>query len=219
MLRAILSCCCCILFVAATPAPVQEVGPSAVWQPGDTSWQAMRQQCTNDSNYATCLQSKLQATAPPAAASFISWLNTQTNNLGWMTGFKKTSGTVGIAYVIYPLRANDNQEWLFVNGQPPAIDVDDLQNLPTAAMEQSPAYAALKKAEPNVTLFPGDRSQSDGPTIRTLSGNETRLVVAYGLLKGCHACAVLGRARFGFDFSSDGKLLGIHFLDVQPAPL
>jgi hypothetical protein len=194
---------------------VQQVGPGAVWQPGDASWQAMRQQCTNDSNYAGCLQSKLQAIAPPDAASFINWLNTQTNNLGWMTGFKKTGGTVGIGYVMYPLRANDNQEWLFVNGQPPAIDVDDLQNLPTADMQKDPAYLAMKKTAPDVALFPGDRSQSAGPAIKTLSGDQTRLVVAYSLLKGCHACAVLGSARFGFDFSSTGKLLDIKFLDIR----
>lgn len=204
-----------MLLLAAASVSVQQVGPSAIWQPSDASWQKIRQQCPVDSSYASCLQSKLQAAAPPAAASFIAWLNAQTNNLGWLTGFRKTHGTVAIAYVMYPLRANDNQEWLLVNGQPPAIDVDNLQSLPTADMEKDAAYASIKQAVPDVTLFPGDRGQSAGPTVRTLSGNGTRLIVAYSLMKGCHACAVVGRAHFGFDFSRDGKFLGTKFIDVQ----
>lgn len=177
----------------------------------------MRQQCPVNANYASCLQAKLQVAATPAAASFIAWLDKQTNNVGWLTGFRNANSIVGIAYVMYPLRANDNAEWLLVNGQPAAIDVDNLQSLPTADMEKDPAYAAIKKAVPNVALFPGDRGESAGPTVQTLSGNQTRVVVAYSLMKGCHACAVVGRAHFGFDFTSSGKLAGIKFLDVQQA--
>jgi hypothetical protein len=207
-----------ILAVTAAQMPAQQVGPDAIWEPKPADLQTMRQQCQTEQypNYSTCLLSKLRAAAPPAAASFMKWLDANTNNVGWLSGFRKTPGAVGIAYVVYPLRANSNQEWLFVNGQPPVVDVDDLQNLPKTEMERSPVYASIKKAAPDAILFPGDRGQSAGPSIEQLSGNQLRLTVDYYQQK-CHACARLAIARFGFDFSHDGKFLGSRFLDLQPA--
>ncbi len=206
-----------ILCVMAACLSAQDVGPDAVWQPKPAEWQNIRKQCQREqpSNYSSCLLSKLQDAAPPAAASFMKWLNAQTNNVGWLTAFRKTPGAVGVASVMFPLRANDNAEWLIVNGRPAVIDVDNLQSLPKADMEHSPGYQSLKEAHPNATLFAGDRSGATGPQIQNQAGGQTRLIVTYPLMEGCHACAVLGTARFGFDFSPDGHFLGSHFIAVE----
>lgn len=206
----------CISCLTTGSLCAQEVRPDAVWQPKPAEWQSVRTQCQGGpaSDYSSCLLLKLQGAAPPAAASFIKWLNAHTNNVGWLTAFHKTPGTIGIASVMFPLRANDNAEWLIVNGQPAVIDVDDLQSLPTADMERSADYQSLKKAHPDVSLFAGDRSGPAGPQIQKMANGQLRLIVGYPLLEGCHACAVLGTARFGFDFSADAHFIGSHFLSV-----
>lgn len=207
----------CILSITAAQLAAQ-VGPEAIWEPKPADLQTMRAQCQTElANYSGCLLSKLKAAAPLPAASFMTWLNAHTNNVGWMTGFRKTPGAVGIAYVVFPLRANQNQEWLIVNGQPPVIDVDDLQSLPKKEMERNAVYVSIKRASSNAILFPGDRGESAGPRIQQLSGDQVRLMIDY-YLQECHACARLGTARFGFDFSKDGKFLGARFVDVQPGP-
>jgi len=212
----------CAVFISAADIAGQKVGPDAVWQPKPADWQNMRAQCQAEQypNYSKCLISKLQnAGAPESAIAFTKWLDEYGHgDFGWLTRYRKTGGPVGIAYVEYPIRANENQGWLFVNvnSEPPVIDPDTLAGLPETDMERNATYAALKQASPNVSLFPGDRSESAGPRIEQLNGNQMRIIVNYRLVQGCHACARVGIARFAFDFSEDGRFLGARFLDIQP---
>jgi hypothetical protein len=132
-----------------------------------------------------------------------------------MTAFDKV-GPVDAAQVMYPLRANDNYGVLLVNGDPKILDVDDLQKLDRAAMEQSPQYQAIKQKFPKVDVWPGDRSGKDPwPRVQAQSGGGTEFIVRYPLINGCHACERVGEAYFGWDFDADGKFLRATYL---PAP-
>jgi hypothetical protein len=159
------------------------------------------------------------AGAPADAVSFTRMLYRQNGGLvGIMTAFKKY-GPVDAAQVLYPERANDNYVLLLVNGNPPILDVDDLQKLDRAAMEQNPMYQAVKQKFPKTDVWPGDRSGSQPwPRVQPLAGGGQHFVVTYPLLDGCHACQHTGQARFGWDFDASGKFLRTTYIATPPPP-
>jgi hypothetical protein len=152
-----------------------------------------------------------QAEASPEAVAFSQGLNGE----GYLQNIRTTS-KVGVAYVVYPFRANENVACLLVNGSPPLIDVDRLEALPQNQMKTDATYRALATSKPNMTLWPGVRDDASNPvTVRTLAGNGQRFVIHYFLQDGCHACARIGQATYGFDFDESGRFLGIRFLGVE----
>ena len=50
------------------------------------------------------------------------------------------------------------------------------------------------------------------------AGDGQRFVVGEDLRDGCHACAILGKARVAFDFDAAGKLRGVRVVTVQATP-
>lgn len=92
-----------------------------------------------------------KAGATPAAVEF----SKQLGEPGFVRDFR-AAGPVDIAYVLYPYRANENQSWLIVNGDPPAIDVDNskLVTVAARALKNNATYAGLAKAHPT---FPRGR--------------------------------------------------------------
>ena len=200
--------------------PQVKIGVEAVWQPGTQFMQSVRQACSNaGSNYGDCLISQMPgAGAPSETVAFSKLLEKESEGqIGYLTDFRK-SGRVDIAYVYYPIRANENQGCLLVNGIPRIIDVDDLKLLAEDSMKSDPSYAAMASANPDVDIFPGDRGGTAYPELEVLPQGGQRFTVSYYLLKGCHACARLGTASFAFDFDSDGKFLGTRFLRVRKLP-
>ena len=196
------------------------IGPDAVWQPGMGFMQTVRQQCGKGEpgQYGDCLLAHMPAAgAPPAAVAFSRRLRASGNGqIGYARDFRDT-GRVDIAYVYYPLRANENQGWLLVNGQPELIDVDDLGRLPQDALKRDPTYATLAKQYHRVTLFPGDRAGTKSPAMQALPDGGQRFVVRYRLQNGCHACQRLGSASFGFDFDPAGRFSGARFIGIETA--
>jgi hypothetical protein len=134
--------------------------------------------------------------------------------MGYLQAFVPT-GQVSIAFVMYPLRANQNDACLLVNGTPDHIDIDNLRALPLKSLEADPGYVALAAKNPKIALWPGDRSDRRSVTAGT-TPNGQRFLVDYFLLDGCHACARLGRARFAFDFDADGKFQSAQFVSIRP---
>jgi putative hemolysin len=200
--------------------PQLKIGAEAVWQPGMQFMQSVRQACSNAGlNYGDCLISQMPgAGAPPQAVAFSKLLEKESDGqIGYMRDFRKT-GRVDIAYVDYPIRANENQGCLLVNGSPPMIDVDDFKLLDQNTMKSDPSYTSLASKNPEVTIFPGDRGGTTYPQLEPLPQGGQRFIVSYYLLKGCHACARLGTASFAFDFDSSGKFLGTKFLRVGKPP-
>ena len=141
-------------------------------------------------------------------------LKERTGQIAYAREFQ-ASGTVGLVFVDYMLRANENQGWLLVNGDPPLIDVDNLRALPLENMRADSAYASLAARYPRVMMFPGDRGGNSRPEVEPLASRGQRFVIAYRLLNGCHACARLGLARFAFDFDESGRLSGTRFVGID----
>jgi hypothetical protein len=137
-----------------------------------------------------------------------------TGNTGYLAHFFK-KGRVDLAYVHYPFRANENEGWLLVNGDPAMIDVDALADLSKRQLEGNPTYLRIREEFPKVMLFGGDRTITRPPEMIVEPTKGQRFIVEYRLLNGCHACERVGRARFAFDFDPNGKFLGPTLLDVR----
>jgi hypothetical protein len=200
-----------------------KVGASAVWQPPKDFVASAHTACDKamtPANYGECFIKQMSAAGAPAdALSFTRLLYQQSDGqVGIMSLFKKY-GPVDAAQVFYPLRANDNYGVLLVNGDPKILDVDDFKKLDQAAMKQDPLFQAMTHQFPKVDVFPGDRSGSEPwPRIQSLAGGGQEFIVTYPLLNGCHACARLGLARFGWDFDASGKFLRTTYIPTPPPP-
>ena len=187
----------------------ESVTAAAVWNPDAGFMQRFHQRCDGRSGAAfdACFAAAMaSAGAPPAALEFTRRLD----NEAYLQALNEYGGPVALAHVFYPFRANENNAWFLVNGTPALIDVDDRRYLALAAMRDSVAYGELHRRYPNVTLWPGDRGVSAPQPMQ--SGRE--FIIGYLLRDQCHACAIVGRVRFAFDFDAAGKFLGTRPISV-----
>jgi len=201
-----------LIFAAIRLGVAQEtVTAAAIWHPGAGFLARFHAQCDGRRGAAfdACFAAAMaKAGASKAALDFTASLGNQ----AYLEALDATGGPIAIAHVIYPFRANENDAWLLVNGTPPLIDVDDRRNLAFPQMRSSAAYAEIHRQYTNVTFWPGDRGAS-GPQA---AHNGQEIIVGYLLRDLCHACAIVGRVRYAFDFDAGGKLLGTRLVAVNP---
>jgi hypothetical protein len=197
-----------------------KIDASSVWQIPPRFLPAAHTACDSSSHIVDCIFDQMsKAGAPTAAVSFTRELYKQSHSdFGIMTGFQDQS-PVAFAWITYPLRANTNYGLLFVNGQPPIINVEDLKLLDRKTMVKSAQFQDLKNQFPQVDVWPGDRDGKTWPNSQPGPNGGTQFVVGYPLINGCHACARAGLAIFTWNFDAQGKFLGTSFQGMTPAPL
>ena len=206
----------------AAPKATAKVGASAVWSLPAQFMAGAHATCDKSapSGFAECVIDQMaKAGASADAVSFTRQLYKQNGgDVGIMTGFQAV-GPVDFAWITYPLRANTNYGLLFVNGQPPIVNVEDLKLLDRKGMEQSPQFKDLKFQFPQVDVWPGDRDGKTWPNSQPGPNGGIQFTVGYPLINGCHACARAGSAIFTWNFTAQGKFLGTTFVGMTPAPL
>jgi hypothetical protein len=202
------------------PGPAK-LDASAVWQVTPEFLIAVHAACDSHPGDVECpIGQMAKAGASPTVVSFTRELYKQSHgDFGIMTGFQGHQGPVAFAWITYPLRANTNYGLLLVNGRPPIVNVEDLKQLDTRMMRQSPQFQDLKNQFPQVDVWPGDRDGKTWPNSQTGPNGGTQFVVGYPLINGCHACARAGFAIFTWNFDSQGKFTGTTFMGMTPAPL
>ncbi len=213
----------CIPAVQAQDSSQQKIGASAVWKLPDALRTTILKKCgdaTQPPSFAECFINQMQAGgASPQAVAFTRELyKVSGGDVGIMYGFHKV-GPVDIAWVNYPLRANTNDGLLFVNGQPPIINVEDLKLLDQADMQQDPQFQNTRAQFPNVAVWPGDRDGTSWPNSQPTANGGVQFTVGYPLINGCHACERAGFVLFNWNFGPQGKFLGTKFMGITPPPL
>ncbi|HEY3202737.1 MAG TPA: hypothetical protein VGL03_03655 [Thermoanaerobaculia bacterium] len=189
------------------------IGPDAVWRPDAAFLKRFHQSCDalSGPQFGECFVREMQKSgASPAAVTFARY----TENQGYLTAFRET-GRVDVAWAEYPYRANESQLCFLVNGSPPMIDVDDPRILERRELASRPVYAGIAGKYPNVAIFPGPRTGADSVRVMSRPHGGLRFEVSYSLHDGCHACATVGSARFGFDFDADGRFVKTHVVAVE----
>jgi hypothetical protein len=203
-----------------TPAPSAKITAAGVWQPPQDVFTKVSHACqvgAGPMSFSQCYMNQLAAQGePPDAVQFTRWLYEHFDqNVGIMTAFKSFA-PVDAAQVMIPLRANDNYALLLVNGDPSIVNLDDLQKLDRKAMEADPQFQSIKQKFPQTDLWPGDRSGNNPwPEVKSLPGG-TEFIVSYPLINGCHACARVGVAQFGWNFDPSGKFQGTTYVSTTP---
>ena len=213
----------CLRAASAQPPPAASatVTADAVWQPAPGFVAAAHAACDArpQADYGVCFIDQMRhAGAPEVAAAFAQRLNDlpERGTPGILRALRE-AGPVDVAFVEFPLRANENQGVLLVNGSPSLIDVDDPANLPMDGLKRIATYRVLARRHPAISLWPGARAGTRFVQVRAVRGGGHRFVLPYVLRNGCHACAVLGSVRIGFDFDADGRLIGTRIVDVRAA--
>jgi hypothetical protein len=194
--------------------PFPKIGPEAVWK-GDEKrlMEALNEECRDQEPgmIGECLYDVLEEEgASPEALDFVRRID----NDGYLSGYRQ-AGPVGIAYVTYPFRANENHGYLLVNGDPPAINVDDLSLIDRETLERDPTYGKLKRRFPDIMFWGGNRQEKENILKEALPEDGVRLAFIYRFLKGCRACQVLGNAWIAFDFDKDGTFKGTKLLRTK----
>ncbi len=197
----------------ATPAQPQPIGSSAIWHPAKNLLNSVKKECSQPQypNFDECFLAQMEKSG--ASADAVAFAR-QIGNSGFMRDFRK-AGRVDIAYISYPFRANDTQACLLVNGDPNAVDVDDSKLWPQELLTKNPTYAALARKYPNISVWPGERTGTTYPKATALSTGGQNFIVNYYLQNGCHTCARIGAASFGFHFDATGKFAGARLAGVQ----
>jgi hypothetical protein len=199
-----------------------QFGASAIWSPAPDFLTTAHAACDNAPRppaFAECFINQMaKAGAPPEAVKFTRELYRGTGQIGIMGEFKDF-GPVGLAWVVYPLRANDNDGLLLLNGDPKILDPDDMQQLDKAALEHDPLFPEWKKTAPKLDVWPGDRSGGAAQIrfARVWAGakpGQQRFLFSYPLIDGCRACARSGFASYWWDFDAKGKFQGTRLLSV-----
>ncbi len=194
-------------------AQVTVIGKESEWNATSETIRLIHQECSEKKapDFGKCFVDFMgRAGASVQAVAFAQ----STGNTGYLAHFFKM-GRVDLAYVHYPFRANENEGWVLVNGDPAMIDVDALADLPKRQLEGNPTYLRIREKFPNVMLFGGDRTITRPPEMIVEPTKGQRFIVDYRLLNGCHACERVGRVRFAFDFDPNGKFFGSTLLDVR----
>jgi hypothetical protein len=207
------------LFLLVAPASAGDsafpVGAAAVWNPPAGFLAAMHAACdARPERLSECFLERMRAAgASSEAVAFTE----RAGGLQYMRAFRE-AGRVDVAWAVNPFRANTNDLVDLVNGDPPILDVDDPKHLEPAVLERYPGYAAMRRAHPKLTSFPGDRHDRHAVQRVAQVGGGQRFVVGEDLRDGCHACAILGKARVAFDFDAGGKFRGVQVLMVEATP-
>ncbi len=126
---------------------------------------------------------------------------------------KPRFGVVSIVEIELPGRADNNWEYIFVNGTPAVINPEEAftTKLPWA---KNAAFLAIKRARPNAGVFPDEAfiGESAGP-----SGGQ-RFTMAAPIVDGCHACSRIGIVYIGFDFGPLGSAKAAVITAVHRCP-
>ena len=81
--------------------------------------------------------------------------------------------------------------------------------------EHDPKFLAFLKTHPNAALWM-PVAETDAPSVIEFGQGAERFVFPF-TIKTCHACAVIGRARIGFDFDHAGRYGGANLLSIASA--
>jgi hypothetical protein len=195
---------------------------SAVWRPDADFIKTAHAACDDAKqppNTTECFITQMEkAGAPADAVKFTRALYKASGQLGMMGEFKSFP-PVGMAWVIYPLRANNNDGILIVNGKPPFVDPDDMQKLDRTALQKDPLFLEWKQTAPKLDVWPGDRSGGAAQVhyARVWTGDkpgEQTFLFSYPLVDGCSACARSGFVNYWWIFDASGKFVGTQMISV-----
>ena len=217
---AVMSFACLTIIAQQTPKPstYQEIRATAaaVWNPSADALAAIRKKCGEEgdpSHQENCFLDEMKTAGgrrkqSPSPKMWRIWASS--------TCALSQVNRLDVAYIEYAFRSNELDGVFLVNGEPSPIDVDDEDLIPKIKLQGNASYAALAQQYPNISLWPGDRLDTNTPTLSNSGWGSQTFLASYILRDGCHACAQVGTAIIAFDFDTQGKFQGTRVTSVVP---
>lgn len=192
---------------------------TAVWALTQDFLKSAHAACDSAGKTENCfIEQMTKAGAPADAVSFTRGLYDHTGQFGVM-GAIRDYPPVALAWVVFPLRASNNDALIIVNSKPPFIDLDNMHELDKEALKKDPLFLQWKASATQLDVWPPERS-AGAPLVdyaRVWPGpkpGDIQFVYSYPLLNGCATCAQSGFVNYLWNFDSSGKFLGTKLLSV-----
>ena len=111
-----------MMIVSSVWAEAPVIGNESEWKASMETIREIQRECAEKQahDFGKCFVDLMRRSG--ASAQAVAFARA-TGDTGYLLQFFKT-GRVDLAYVIFPFRANENEGWLLVNGDPSIIDVD-----------------------------------------------------------------------------------------------
>lgn len=185
-------------------------GPSAVWSPPDNI--ETYTLCDNlaQRRSANCVLDVMRELgAPLKAIEFSEVLAAFGMNDSYMYGFREL-GTVDVALVVNPHVMSGGGYFVFVNGYPELISLQDLTNWQVRTTESIRMVRSEFPQHPNAEIwFPIEIIGAEADS------NVQSITIKWDIRNGCNACEMLGYAFSDYRFNeSTGKFLDFQFYGV-----
>jgi hypothetical protein len=179
-------------------------GPEAVWNIDNNI--SKYQNCFNNSSTSIdCVTTLMQSTgASSQAITFTKMLQ----GIAFMNSFTEF-GIVDLAKITYPIRANNNVEYVLINGNPQIVDVEDGYKVD---ITHDSNYPALQQKYPNIQIEGGENSFIN---MEQISQGGQRFIFSFALVDGCHACQTDKSAYIAFEFEGTGQFEGMKFMYIK----
>ncbi|MBA5724231.1 hypothetical protein [Candidatus Liberibacter sp.] len=145
---------------------------------------------------SNCLINEIKKTGTADALRAAEYLSAR-GELGYVESYEK-EGSVGIAGIVYPYRANTNQVTLLIPSVGyPVIDVYDISD----DVNFDPIWLSFAKENPDVSPQPrpilSERKNTD---------DGVELIFSYPI-SNCRACSAIAFLHISYRFSANGKFL------------
>ncbi|PLY40848.1 hypothetical protein CSZ94_18750 [Janthinobacterium sp. ROICE36] len=197
----------CSALAATQAAHAQDTGPidaRAVWT--ERSLSACRSGQSHSAPDVCLLRTMQRAGARPQAIAAARML-VKANKAGFISAWRPL-GTVALATVTYPFRANTNEGSLLIGSDGAAIDVDE-----DSVREEdraTPGWRAFAAAHPDAVPF----GPADFVGSTATDGGGQRLLFSTPL-KRCHACADDGALLVAYLVDKAGVVLERELLTIK----
>ena len=179
-------------------------GPEAVWNiDGNIS---KYQNCFNDpSTSIDCVMTLMQSSgASSQAIAFTAMLQ----GISFMSSFKEF-GVVDLAEITYPSRANNNVEYVLLNGNPQIIYIEDGYKVD---LTHDSNYSVLQQKYPNIQIEGGENNFIN---MEQISQGGQQFIFSFALVDGCHACQTDKFAYIAFEFEGTGQFEGMRLMYIK----
>jgi hypothetical protein len=92
-----------------------------------------------------------------------------------------------------------------------ALNPDDVGTVGQGEVLRSATFSSLRRLHPQATVWP-----QAGSIVETRRpGGGQRFIITRPIVDGCHACKLLGAARYAYDFAPAGVPRGQSFVDAR----
>lgn len=207
------------LEVEASDQSEEQIGASAVWDPGQKELQEIQHNCKRFSGdlYVRCFTDGMtDLGASPEAVDFTQlYAENHAGKLAFLRGFHPMDA-VDLGYTTFP-GEESSQGWVLLNGSPEILNVDDDEIVSQQKITQNRVFVALRVSHPKAGIFP-DRTQrayNGIPAMMKLPDGGQRFVISYPIKDGCDTCALLGTAAVKLDFDAGGTFLGADLMNID----